>query len=253
MSHEPTVRVLDFDGFENLVEDLVIDTEDAYRLLVGTPAPARDWSDLLDEYAMLAGEHALRSYTRDGPDAPSATELDDESPAEYLDLPEKRVDDGVKRYGDVGFPAWGFDDPTSTDDLDGADPTLAGTIIVDEDHVRTSHPAVLSPTSYLETVRDLRDEHGDDAIVMVGTFAPRDRYSIQVDGGVLRAGSMIYPAEAFHASDHTAGINKAYTSIRGTMIFDRDDLSSDVVELADGDRDEVEPPAEYQDEQGVGA
>lgn len=248
------VRLLDFDGYENLVREYAEITDETPYFVVGTSAPRRDFGDLLADYAAMVGDHALLEHARG--EYEHEDELD--SPSMYLDRVSLESSDGVIRIGDVGFPDYGFVDDVDAQALEQAvDRTLLGASAFPESAVRPEHPAVLSTSAYLETVADLREQYDpDEYAVAVGAFAPVGNYSISNEGGVHRIGDTIFPAYAFSNRSGIASIQKAGTVFYGTTIVPREYLSEDALALIDGDVDEINAPDagdQADDEQGASA
>lgn len=254
MSSSKTVRILDFEGYREIIEQ-VRDFENDPHFVIGTQAPERDFADMVDEWVHLVGSSGVRDFAIDSD--PSTELLDDdrnpidvdvpdhvtdETPSHYLDEPEIGADDGVKRIGDAAFPAYGFADQGSTDELEQADRTLIGTTIYPGDAVRSAHPGVLTVADMLDTVDALFDEYdADEYAIMIGAFSPKDSYRIMSEGPVQRTADVIFPSDAFTSTDSIDSVGAGNPALYGTVIVERDALSEDAKALVDGDVDEIGP------------
>lgn len=258
---DATVRLLDFNQYRETVSsvDKLGDDDETHFFVVGSHAPQRTWGDLFDEWLSLVGFSAVRDYAlkhdhdtqafdEDGDVIHDFGEddvdefVEDEAPGMFHDTPEIDASDGVKRIGDVAFPAYGFDDETSTDELENADTTLITTTIFPESAVRPEHPAVLSVDDMLHTVDAVVDAaDADDPVAVVGAHSPQGNFSIQNDGGVHRFSDSIYTANAFQNATGISSISQGIGSLYGTIFVDRDSLSEQANQLVDGEIDELSP------------
>lgn len=239
MADQATVRLVDFDGFENMIEQTT-ELEDPAHFVIGTQAPVRDWSELVEQFLDLAfGSNIPRDLldrARSG-----FPESDFEAPSMYLENPEKTSIGGVNRIGDAAFPGYAFGDETDDDPLETFDTTLIGTLNAPESVVRPEHPAVHTPAEYIDVFRDVVDEYDPaEYAVFVGAFAPAGDYSIMNEGAIHRVGDTIVPADAFKNQVGIDGVGKANQFFYGTTIVPRSILSTDALELVDGERDEIE-------------
>lgn len=233
-----TLRAIDFDGYLDIVDQLVTDvfTEPHYWV-TGTLAPTRDWEDLID---VIDGVVGLRTFTRPEED------WEDWNP--YEDLPDRfhaeipmDVNDGVKQFANWKYPSWAFVDEESTEDIERADAQLAGVAAFPEDAVRTEDHRVLSPAEYMERIEALQDHYGDEYILMTGVFSPPGGgFSIQDSESVHRIGMNTFPAGVF-ANSGISSIKSAKTTLGGALILRRDDVTSDVLDIVDGEAEEVGP------------
>lgn len=247
MARDATVLILDFDGYEDMIGQSA-DLEDPGHFVIGTQAPQRDWSDLVYQFGEAAfGQNTPRDFlerARNG-----FEDLGFEAPSMYLENPEKTSRDGVKRIGDAVFPGYGFADETDDDPLEAFDTTLIGTLAAPESVVRPEHPAVHTPAEYLDVFRDVvADYDPDEYAVFIGAFSPEGNYGIMNEGAIHRVGDTIVPADAFKSSTSIGGVQQANQFFYGTSIVPRSILSTDALELVDGERDSIEPDDTDQDE-----
>jgi len=240
MSDSTTVRLVDFDGYESMIDDTTqAYDDDRTYFVVGTHAPERDFSEMLTEYLELAfgsrTPHDLLERARNG-----LEDTDLETPSHYHDDPEIDDDGLVKRLGDVAYPVASFDDDVDSDVFPGVDTTLLGTIMLPEHAVDPAHPNVFSPAEYIDVFRDVVDEYDPgEHVVYTGAFAPAGSWSIKADHGVFRVGDSLYNADAFANSTGTSSVNKAQTMFYGTTVVPRTLMSKEALEVVDGERDEV--------------
>lgn len=214
MTEEATVRVLDFDQYRDLLRDFdehAFD-DDSVRWIVGEPAARRDFDDLREEH-----------------------DLTGERPASYVDDPTLEVS-RHKQYGDFGFPTDAFVDSETTSDLKAADPQLVGLYGFPKSAVNELNHRVLTTSDLLEHVGTLEAEYGDDHVLMVGAWSPVGRYQVLNDGdrGVARIGETVFPSNAV-AGSGLDGLEKGSSTLAGTLVLERSDLTQDVISLVDDD------------------
>lgn len=214
---EGVVRALDWDGYWELVEG-VNQLDEEFGFVFGTVASTRDWDDL-EEEAGFTGEE----------------------PWAFLDEATQFARAGDrKQYGDYAYPAYGFADDTTEDDLDRAGKELAGLHAFPASVLNMHHPQVHTVEDTLVTIQELEAEYGDDHVLLTGAFSPEGNYQITDCGGFHRVSETWFPSRVFQSSG-IAGVQKAKQSFAGTLIMHRDDLASDLLALVNGERDSIGP------------
>lgn len=220
MPGSSTLRALDFNAYMDVVEHIAEAYDSPPSFVVGTVAPYRPFEEIEDEAAVAEDE-----------------------PSMFHDEAQFCAEDSVKRFGDFAYPAWAFENRDSTADIERADTQLVGLTVFSAEHVRDVHHAAMNADDIIDHLLDLEAEYGE-RILMTGAFdPPGSHYTIVDQTSVKNIGSLHYPAGAF-ADSGIADLRSANVTLQGTLILDREDCAQQIRELADGDREAVEPPSE---------
>lgn len=229
------VLALDWEGFRELVEGFETETDDTYYVVIGDHTPRREWREVIGESLSIQGLPHARTVDE------FVDALDeDATPSHLHDAPEPELEDGGVYFGDFGYPDYGFMDEGTTA-LEHADTQLVGSYLFPETAVDPMHHAVWTLDQYREHVDQLEAEYGDDRVVFVGTFAPRGTYGTLAVGGDYELGSTRFPPGAF-TGDGVSPLHASNLALAGTVIVPRENVADDVLELADGERDNLAPP-----------